>query len=339
MQDVVRLSLDEAHALARAALLASNTAPAVADCVAGALVGSEADGQPGHGLSRVPSYCAQARSGKVDGHAEPACERVAPAVLRVDARFGFAYPAFDLVHQALPGLAREAGIALAAIRRSHHFGQAGTQCERLAAHGLVAFVFGNAPKAIAPWGGRRPLFGTNPIAFAAPCGADRAPLVIDLAVSKVARGRIMAAQKAGRAIPEGWALDPEGQPTTDPEAGMAGTMIPIGEAKGAALAMMVEVMSAALVGASLAFEASSLFTGDGPAPDLGQTVLAIDPGPVSAGAFAERMAALVAAVEAEDGARLPGSRLLAAREAARRDGLLVAAPVLQEIREIIAGGA
>ncbi|WP_067222208.1 Ldh family oxidoreductase [Stappia indica] len=331
MSSPVTLTLDEAGAFARAALIAANTSAENAESVARALVAAEADGQAGHGLSRVSSYAAQSKSGKVDGHAVPDFSRPAPALLRVDAGLGFAYPAFDLVIDALPGIVAETGIGLAAIRHSHHFGQAGAHCEKLAEKGLVAFVFGNAPKAIAPWGGRKPLFGTNPIAFAAPLSDGRAPLVIDLAVSRVARGRILSAQKAGLPIPEGWALDVDGNPTTDADAGMAGTMIPIGEAKGAALALMVEVMAAALVGASLAFEASSLFTGEGAAPNLGQTVIAIDPGMSSAGAYGERMETLVAAIEAEDGVRLPGSRRLDARARAAREGLTIPAAVHAEI--------
>jgi (2R)-3-sulfolactate dehydrogenase (NADP+) len=337
MSQSVSLSLDEAHTLAVEALVASRTSPEVAACVARALVASEADGQTGHGLSRIPSYAVQSRSGKVDGFALPVAERVAPGVLRVDAGFGFAYPSFELVCNRLPEIVAQTGLGIAAIARSHHFGQAGAHCERLAEKGLVAFVFGNAPKAIAPWGGKRPLFGTNPIAFAAPGGHGRPALVIDLAVSRVSRGKIMTAQKRGQPIPEGWVLDRNGQPTTDANEGMVGTMIPIGEAKGAALAMMVEVMSAALVGASLAFEASSLFSGEGPAPDLGQTVLAIDPDPVSSGAFAERMTTLLDAVEAEEGVRIPGARRLAAREQAKRVGLSIPVSVHTEIMDIVAG--
>jgi (2R)-3-sulfolactate dehydrogenase (NADP+) len=333
------LTLAEAHELAAAALMASNTAPDVAESVAQALVAAEADGQSGHGLSRIPSYAGQARSGKVNGHAVPKLEDVTPALFRVDACDGFAYPAFDLVIEHLPERARKLGIAMAAVRRSHHFGQAGAHCEKLAELGLAAFVYGNAPASIAPWGGRVPRFGTNPIAFAAPAGKGRDPLVIDLAVSRVAKGKIMAAEKAGKSIPEGWALDPDGNPTTDASAAMAGTMIPIGEAKGAALAMMVEVMSAAMVGASLAFEAPSLFTPEGSVLNLGQTIIAIDPDLVSGGLFGERMETLLDTVTAEEGVRLPGSSRLAARMKATTGGLAIPVHILGEIRQIIAGAA
>jgi (2R)-3-sulfolactate dehydrogenase (NADP+) len=331
MTEPVRLTLEQADALVRKVLIACDTSPDNAASVARALVAAEADGQGGHGLSRLPSYAAQSRCGKVDGHARPVVAHPAPALLRVDAGFGFAFPAFDAAIEALPEMAATSGIAMAAIRRSHHFGQAGTHCERLAEMGLVAFVFGNTPKAIAPWGGTAALYGTNPIAFAAPIASGTPPLVIDLALSRSARGKIMAAQKAGTTIPEGWALDADGSPTTDPTEALAGTMIPIGEAKGAALALMVEVMAAAVAGACLAFEATSLLNADGGPPDLGQSVIVIDPHLASGGVYGERIGALIAAIEAEDGARLPGTRRLDSRAKAAREGVAIAAPLYREI--------
>lgn len=328
-----RLSPEAATDLVRRALEASDVSDANAATVAEALVAAEIDGQGGHGLARVPSYAAQARAGKVDGHAVPVVERVAPAVLRIDAAHGFAYPAFDRLVGELPALAREAGIALATVHRSHHFGQAGRHCERLAEQGLAALAFTNSPGAIAPWGGRRGLFGTNPIAFSAP-RAGAPPLLVDLALSIGARGKIMAAQRSGEPIPEGWALDVEGNPTTDPFAALPGTMIAIGGAKGAALALMVEVLTAALAGAGFAFEQSSLFTPDGAALELGQTVIAIDVGRPSGGRFAERLETLIGAIEAEPGARLPGSRRLEARARAASDGLVVDGGLMAEIRAL-----
>jgi (2R)-3-sulfolactate dehydrogenase (NADP+) len=331
------LAPDEARELVARALVASRAAPDIAASVARALVAAEIDGQSGHGLARVPSYAAQARSGKVDGHAEPRFERPAPAVIRVDAAHGFAYPALDRLVGELPPLARSCGIAIATVFRSHHFGQAGRHAERLAEEGVAGFAFTNSPGAIAPWGGRRGLYGTNPIAFAAPRrGAP--PLVVDLALSIGARGKIMAAQRSGEPIPEGWALDTDGNPTTDPFAALPGTMLPIGGAKGAALALMVEILTAALAGAGHAHEQSSMFTGDGAPLTLGQTLIAIDVGPSSGGLFAERLEALIEEIEAEPGARLPGTRRLEARARAARDGLAVAADLYDEISKIAGRG-
>ena len=332
--DSETLSLADAEALVIAALTAAGTSEANASSVAAALVAAEADGQRGHGLSRVAAYAAQVKSGKVDGKAVPRCAPLSPAAVRIDAGAGFAYPALELAREELRRRARDSVIAVAGIHHSHHFGQAGYHVERLAEHGLVGLMVGNSPQAMAPWGGSRGIFGTNPIAFAAP-RQGHPPLVIDLSLSKVARGKVMAAAKAGEDIPEGWALDPDGRPTTDPKAALAGTMIPLGDAKGAALALMVEILSASLVGANHAFEASSFFDGEGPPPGVGQFIVAIDPGPLSGGSFAPRLEVLIAALEGQEGARLPGSRRLAARAAAARQGIAVPATVLREIRDLL----
>ncbi|WP_316013944.1 Ldh family oxidoreductase [Roseobacter sp. HKCCA0434] len=331
------LTLEEAEALATAALIASDASPENAASTARALIRAQADGQGGHGLSRIPSYTAQSAAGKVRGHAKPTIEDVRPGLFRVDAGHGFAYPAFDLALPELAARARAQGIAACTIHRSHHFGVAGHHCEALAEEGLVAFVYGNAPKAMAPWGATAPVLGTNPIAFAAPMSP--APLVIDMATTTVARGKILAAREAGRdSIPEGWALGPDGQPTTDPETALKGTVAPMGGAKGAALALMVEVMSACLAGAAFGTEASSLFDAEGDAPDLGQAILAIDPGAASGGAFGDRMAALAAIYDGIEGARMPGTRRLDARAAAARDGLRLETALLDRIRAIAGQG-
>ena len=321
--------------LARRVLMAHDTSADNAASVAAALVAAEVDGQKGHGLSRLAAYSAQAASGKVRGHAVPLAEQAGAAALRIDAGSGFAFPAMDLAIERLAEMAPRCGIAMAGIFRSHHFGQAGYHAERLAQRGLIGLILGNSPKAIAPWGGREGLFGTNPIAFAAPRRAAE-PLLIDLSLSKVARGKVMVAAKNGTPIPEGWALDKEGRPTTDAKAALEGTMIPIGDAKGAALVLMVEVLAAALTGANYGFEASSFFTADGPPPGVGQSVIAIDPNRLSGGAFAERLEVLLSAILAQPEARLPGMRRLLARETAAKEGVAVDSGFIEDLEELAA---
>ncbi|BAQ71351.1 malate/L-lactate dehydrogenase [Rhodovulum sulfidophilum] len=299
----------EAEALIARILEARGTSARNAQSVARALVAAEIDGQAGHGFSRVASYAAQAGSGKVTGAACPVALR-SGARVDIDARNGFAYPAIDLAISELTEMAPEHGIAMAAIRRSHHCGQLGAHVERLAEAGFAALMVANTPKAIAPWGGSSALFGTNPIAFAAP-RADAPPLVIDLSLSKVARGKVMAASKSGQPIPEGWALDAEGQPTTDPEAALGGTMVPAGDAKGAALALVVEILAATLTGANRSDEASSFFEAEGAPPGVGQTILAFDVARVPG--FGERLEGLLDAMLAQEGTRLPGERRLRGR--------------------------
>ncbi len=327
----------ELEVLIAAALVASNTSETNARSVARALTQAEIDGQIGHGLSRVPSYAAQAKSGKVDGRAVPEVRQTRPGSVMIDVKNGFAYAAFDLAIARLPDLAKTSSVAAAGFMRSHHFGVAGRHVERLSEAGMVALAFGNTPKAMAPWGGSRPVFGTNPIAFAAPL-QGRPPLVVDLALSQVARGKLLTAAQKGEPIPAGWAVDEHGVPTMDAAAALKGALSPIGGAKGAALALMVEVLAVALTGARFGFEASSFFDAEGAPPGVGQLLIAIDPaGFAGADVFAERMAALAGMIEGSGGARLPGSRRLALRERAAREGIRVDAKLLAEVR-VLAGG-
>jgi (2R)-3-sulfolactate dehydrogenase (NADP+) len=207
------------------------------------------------------------------------------------------------------------------VTNSHHSGAMGLPVARLADQGLVALAFTNSPAAMPVPGGRRPLMGTNPIAAAFPRRAAP-PLVIDMALSEVARGKIMVAAKEGRAIPEGWALDAEGRPTTDPNAALSGAMLAMGGTKGALLAMVVELLCCALTGAAFGFEADSFFTDDGNRPRLGQALLVVDPGALAgSGAFAQRIEDFVAAMAAEEGVRLPGSRRDALSARATAEGV------------------
>ncbi|MFN3959000.1 MAG: Ldh family oxidoreductase [Parvularculaceae bacterium] len=333
MSGAVAISLSDAERLAARALMRAGLAESAARSTARALVAAECDGQKGHGLSRVSSYVEQVRCGKVKKEATPVARRLSPAATLVDAAHGFAYPAIDLAIEEVAGLARRSVIAMAAIRRSHHFGQAGAHVEKLAEQGLVAFLFGNSPKAMAFWGGKAPMIGTNPVAFAAPL-AEGPPLVIDLALSVAARGKVMAAKKSGEAIPADWALDADGRPTTDPAAALAGSMTPVGGAKGAALALMIEVAAAALTASNFGFEASSFLDGEGPPPDVGHVLIAIDPGPPSSGSYFSRMTRLVEAMAAEEGVRMPGATRLRNRAAAAASGLLLAPALLAELRAL-----
>jgi len=266
----------------------------------------------------------------VDGFATPRVSNPRPAVLAIDAAHGFAFPALDAAVAALPDLTRNQGIAAAPIRRSHHCGAAGHPVERLAEHGLLALMFANTPAAIAPWGGSRAVFGTNPIAFACPL-PGRAPIVVDLSVSTAARGNILAAKQRGERIPEGWALDAAGRATTDPEAALAGTMLPFGDAKGTALALMVELLAAGLTGSNFAAEASSFLDAEGEPPGTGQLIVAFSPQAFGGASVSDRFSLLAGAIEQQPGARLPGARRLALREKAKAEGLTISDGLLRDI--------
>lgn len=331
MTEKTRISIPDAKRLITSAMTASGVQADIAASVADGLVAAEAEGQVGHGFSRVGDYAAQVRSGKINRSAQITTESRGPASLLIHADEGFAFPALEeALCVGLP-LAKEMGIAIMAIGNSHHCGALSVQVDKIAQAGLIGIMLANAPKAIAPWGGKEPLFGTNPIAFATP-QANGLPLVIDLSLSRVARGKVMNAHKSGQQIPIGWALDVDGEPTTDPKAALAGTMVPIGEAKGTALALMVEILSAAFTGSAFSHQAGSFFDADGPAPRVGQTLIAIRPDANSG--FLERVSELLNAIKAMDGARLPGDRRRKAIQTAQDEGLLVSTAYLNLTREL-----
>lgn len=325
----VTISIAEARHRVEKTLMASGVTPDNAESVARALIDAEIDGQSGHGLQRVASYAAQAAAGKVDGHAVPAIEEAAPGALRVDVAHGFFYPAFDRVLGRLPDMAKRQGIAMAGFYRSHHCGVAGHSVERLADAGCVALMFANTPAAMAPWGGATRLFGTNPIAFAAPL-PGREPLVIDMSLSKVARGKIVAAAARGEPIPEGWAVDADGNATTDAGRAVKGAMLPFGEAKGSALALMVELLAAGLTGGRYAREATSFLDAEGGPPETGQLIIAISTEALSPDAPA-RIAEFAGWIEEDGNARIPGTRRLERRERVRKNGLTVDSALLEEL--------
>jgi (2R)-3-sulfolactate dehydrogenase (NADP+) len=334
MSQTLYLSLAEAEALAARALRAAGANPDMAALTAEALVAAEAEGQGGHGLSRVAMYAGFLREGRADGAARPriAAERGGAAL--VDAGNGLAYPALRLAETDAASRARTHGVAFIAVTNSHHAGAMALPVRRLARQGLVALAFTNSPYAMPVPGGRRPLLGTNPVAAAFPRRAA-APMVIDLALSEVARGKIMVAAKEGRSIPEGWALDSEGRPTTDPKAALDGAMLAMGGTKGAALALVVEILCVALGGAAFGFEADSFFAPSPHPPRLGHAILAIDPGALAGNdAFLDRIEALVSAMLGDEGVRLPGARRDNLTDTATNRGISISKQIQEQLREL-----
>ncbi len=328
--EVVRLALHDATELATAALLRAGVEAQSARITAEALVAADADGLPSHGLARLPYYLAQVRRGKIVGGAV-AQVAIKGATVQVDARYGFSFPAVRAGLSAAIGLVRELGVVAVSIGHSHHFGVAGHPVEHAARHGALAIAFSNAPAAIAPWGGNRPLFGTNPIAFASP-RREGNPLVIDLSLSKAARGKIMLAQQQGLSIPDDWALDVNGAPTTDATAALAGSMVPAGGVKGAALALMVELMCAGLGGSNFGYEASSFFDDRGNPPGVAQLLLLIDPSRFSS-AYVDSAERLLAEVMKQPGVRLPGERRWAARSKHSAEGIFLPLELVRKLRD------
>lgn len=334
MKETLKLSEEEAWDLAFNALTKSNTSDSNAKEVADALINAEFDGQSGHGLSRIPSYVEQLISGKVAGNVSPSILGINGGVIRIDANHGFAFPAISLAISEITNACKKYGIAAASISRSHHFGQAGRHVEKLAERGLIGLMFGNTPKAIPPWGGSKALFGTNPIAFSSP-REDAAPLVVDLSLSKVARGKVMVANQQNEKIPVGWAIDDEGKPTTDPKKALAGAMLPIGDAKGSALALMVEILAAGLTGSNFGFEASSFLNAEGDSPGVGQLIIAIDPSFFSDKGFGERTETIINAILEQPSTRLPGDKRLEKRKAREKSEKITISKELYEKIELL----
>ncbi len=329
------LTLSEIETLAYDALVAAGTAPESARPLAVATAMTEADGVASHGLAYVPIYAGHVECGKVDGTATPVLSQPRPGVVAVDAATGFAHAAIDKGFETLIPLAREQGVAVLAVKNSYNCGVLGVHTQRLAQAGLLGFGFTNAPASIAPSGGAKPVLGTNPISIAAPGTDGDALVLIDQSASTIAKSEVMKHSREGKAVPEGWVLDVDGNPTTDPDAGLKGSMVPSGGYKGVGIALMVEMMAAAMTGASLGTEASPFSGPVGGPPKTGQFFIAIDPGATSVGSFAERISTLVASIRDQDGARLPGDGRAKARARAATEGVAVNAATLEKVRALL----
>ena len=335
MADTPKMTYDEIEDMAFRALVAAGTTAENARDLARATAETEADGVASHGLAYIPIYAEHVQCGKVDGAAVPVLSRPKPGVVHVDAKSGFAHPAIAMGFAELIPAAQAQGVAVLSIRNSYNCGVLGVHTRALANAGLLAIGFTNAPASIAPSGGSRPVVGTNPFSVAAPDGAGGAAVLIDHSASVIAKSEIMKHAREGKPIPEGWALDADGNPTTDPEVGLAGSMAPSGGYKGVGISLFVEMMAAAMSGATLGKDASPFSGTKGGPPNTGQFFIAIDPEATSGGVFAGQLSALIDAIRAQDGAHLPGDGRAAAR-ARVAAGIPVNPAILDRIAAILA---
>ena len=317
-------------ALRRLGLGARHVAPVAATILAG-----ERDGGGSHGLYRLIMVARTLREGLVDPEAEPVLTDAAPGLARVDARGGFAPLALAAGLPMLVEKARAQGIAALAVNDCAHFAALFPEAEAVAREGLVGLCCTPSHAWVAPAGGTRPLFGTNPLAFSWPRpGKD--PMVFDFATSASSRGDIELHRRAGEPLPQGWGIDAEGHATTSPEAVLAGAMLPFGGHKGSAIALMVELIAGPLIGDMTSTESIAKDGRRGCAPIGGELVLAIDPARFMGPREADRRAAaegVFAAITAQ-GARLPSLRRFAARRRAEQDGVHIAASLLNEIEAL-----
>jgi (2R)-3-sulfolactate dehydrogenase (NADP+) len=332
----MKMQWPELERLAHAVLKQHGVTDAAAAACARVLVQADACGVETHGVSRIPMYCDMLRAGRIDPQAVPRLVESAPGgpAALVDACGGLAYDACDLAVAALTERALRDGVAFVGVRNSSHVGALGLHLEPLAASGLVALALSNSPAVMPFWGGRTPALGTNPVAAIFP-RRQGMPLLIDLSMTTVARGHILLAAQRNEPIPEGWALDRHGQPTTDAREALQGSLLPVGGAKGAMLALCFELLCSALTGAALSFEADAFFDPAGKAPRIGQAFIAFSPERLAGQAvYFERVEALLAQIAQDPEVRLPGARREALRAQALAEGVVVRDELLAKLHAL-----
>ncbi|HEN8713683.1 Ldh family oxidoreductase [Pseudomonas sp. GD03746] len=331
---VVRMPFAELQGLLQAIFQRHGCSAAVASVLAHNCASAQRDGAHSHGVFRMPGYVSTLASGWVSGCAIPLVADVAAGFVRVDAGGGFAQPALAAARAMLVEKARSAGIAVLAIHNSHHFAALWPDVEPFADEGLVALSVVNSMTCVVPHGARKPLFGTNPIAFAAPC-AGHDPIVFDMATSAMAHGDVQIAARAGQQLPEGMGVDADGHPTTEPRAILeGGALLPFGGHKGSALSMMVELLAAALTGGHFSWEFDWASHPGAKTPWTGQLIIVIDPSKAEGDRFAQRSRELVEQMQAVGLSRMPGERRYREREIAQREGVAVTELELQELKAL-----
>ncbi len=328
-----KMTLEDIETLACEALMGAGARKSNAASVARSTWRAERDGVRSHGLMYVPIYADHLICDKVDGSAVPSVEKPKPSLVRVNAKSGFAHPAIDAGLPQLFHAARTQGVGVMTVYNSYNCGVLGHHAEKIAEEGFLGLCFTNAPASIAPTGGAKPVIGTNPFAVGVP-GADGPAFVIDQSASAIAKSEIMLRNRENKPIEEGWALDADGNSTTDAAKALKGSMVPSGGAKGFGAGLMVEVFAAALSGAVLGKDASPFSGPDGGPPNTGQCFIALDAGALSGDAFGDRISSLVAALTQEEGTRLPGSRRVNARRSTA-DGVEVDDDLIERIRGFI----
>jgi (2R)-3-sulfolactate dehydrogenase (NADP+) len=328
-----QLTLDQLTGLTTRALKRAGASKAMAQTTAQALVAAEAEDLGGHGLSRVALYCQHLREGRVNGKAKPKIIKRKGATALVDAGGGLAFLACAMAVKEAITRAKKSGVSFIGITNSHHMGALAYHLAPIAQAGLVGLAFSTAPSAINAWGGKRAFYGTNPVAAIFP-RKDAEPIVVDLSLTEVTRGKIMVYAREGKPIPLGWAVDKDGNPTTDPKVALTGSLNAIGGVKGAALALMVEVLCVGLTGAAFSFENDSYFE-PGNKPRIGHAILAIDPGALAGSdSYFSRLEVMITSMLRDEGVRLPGARRQKLTTAARVQGLQIGDAQVKELLDL-----
>ena len=339
MSDTVHMSLDEVRALSTEVLIANGMSEANAIVIADVVTQAEADGTHSHGLFRVPGYVTSMRSGRMNGKAVPEVTEKSPGLVAVDSKNGFSPPAIIAGKPLAIEKAKSQSIAALGLRNNGNLNALWWEAEHFGDAGLICLTMSTSQSFVAPWGGNKALFGTDPIAFACP-RAGKPPMVFDYATSASARGEIQVAAREGHSIPKGWALDKDGNDTTDPAAALEGVQLPFGGHKGNAIMIMVELLSAGLTGGNFCFEAQEqvdAFGGHDAGPsNAGQIFILIDPKGFHE-TFLDRVEALFGKILAQEGTRIPGDRRYANRARSATDGIECQAALHQQILDMRGG--
>jgi (2R)-3-sulfolactate dehydrogenase (NADP+) len=330
VSNTINVSIESAIDLCNRAAQACGASPEVANSLATATVAAEARGQGSVGIRHFFDYLDAMAEGRLDGSASPQLSRPAPAVIVSDAGQGIAHLGFDLAIDGLAQAARTFGLALFSQHNAYTCGALGYYAERLAQQGLVALVAGNAPALLAAGGARKPIYGTNPFAFAAP-QAGGPVLLIDQASSATAYVNIRAAAEKGQSIPDGWAIDEKGETTNNAAAALKGALLAFGGNRGGNVALMVEVL-AAMSGANWSLDAPSFLEGD-QCPGVGMVVIAIQPSLLDA-RFGERLSAQLGRLRDDFNVFVPGFEKAEALQASRSAGLVVEVDLIERLRDI-----
>jgi len=332
--NTLTISFSELTQLLTQVFVRNGTSPEVAAVLAENCASAERDGSHSHGIFRIKGYLSSLAAGWVNGHAVPEVEDVGAAFVRVDAGGGFAQPAMQAAKPLLMEKVRTAGIAILAIRNSHHFAALWPDVEPFAQDGLVALSVVNSMTCVVPHDAQKPLFGTNPIAFAAPRAGGQ-PIVFDMATSAIAHGDVQIAAREGHMLPPGMGVDRAGQPTEDPKAILdGGALLPFGGYKGSALSMMVELLSAALTGGNFSFEFDMSSTPGAQTPWTGQLIIVIDPDKGSGQSFAQRSEELVRQMHGVGQQRMPGDRRYRQRERSLAEGIELSVADLERLNAL-----
>jgi LDH2 family malate/lactate/ureidoglycolate dehydrogenase len=336
MSEEVTLPLDEVTRISIDVLKAGGLSDDHAHAIAKVVYAGQRDECHSHGMYRLLGCVRSVKEGKVNPNAVPDVVNHAPGVVRVNAHFGFSPLAFERGKPLLVENARRTGLAAMAINNCYHFSALWPEIEAISADGLVALAMTPSHSWVAPAGGSKPVFGTNPIAFAWP-RPDGPPFVFDFATSAIARGEIELHRRAGRPIPSGWAIDREGNPTSDPTAALAGAMLTFGGHKGSALSAMIELMAGPLIGDMTSAESMAFDEGVGASPCHGELILAFDPVVFLGADAAQHVARAEKMFDAivDQGARLPSQRRYEARERSKMSGVRIPKPLYDDLQALL----